>query len=216
MSYVIGNGKYFLTRNCKSQYIPTPDLNDATTFKDKEKVTNTLNNLPKTLKNLNYKAMEIVEESSSEEPKTEKKKFSIKSEYEIKLDSSFPCMEDIIDIASNFEKLFCKIIDHKELLEAQLNLINKSIIDVEHLIEFRNLNACQGYKVYKKLRELRLERRKVKDSLTIVQIFQDFVTDDPAKQEIAKRIEGIQERIYSPRVLVELFKVEGENEDHEA
>lgn len=213
MSYVIGNGKYFIARNHKSQYIPTPELNEAITFKEKVKATNTLSNLPKTLKNLSYKVVEIVKELDSE---SQTEKFSIKTDYDIKLDSSFPVMEDIIKIASSFEGLFSKIVSHKELLEARLNLINKSIVDVEHLIEFRSLNACQGYKVYKKLKELRLERREVKDSLTIVQIFQEFVTDDPAKQEIAKRIAGIQERIYSPRVLVELFKVEGENEDHEA
>lgn len=45
---------------------------------------------------------------------------------------------------------------------------DKNIADIYHYIETTNLNACQGYKAYKKLQAALIERRRIKNEREVV------------------------------------------------
>ena len=66
-------------------------------------------------------------------------------------------------ISEAVAKLNCR---HFELSE-ELSKYDRQRTDVEHYIEFNagKLNACDGYKAYKMLQDVLIQRRKVKDEL---------------------------------------------------
>ncbi len=74
-----------------------------------------------------------------------------------------------------------------------------------HYIEFTNLNAAQGYKAYKILKDRRVKRRSIKNELQVLGIILGKKISETATDEIMKCIEGLDNRQYAPRVLQELF-----------
>ena len=65
-------------------------------------------------------------------------------------------------------KLNCR---HTALVEEE-SKYDRQRTDIEHYIEFNagKLNACDGYKAYKLLQDVLLQRRKVKDELQMINV----------------------------------------------
>jgi hypothetical protein len=70
-----------------------------------------------------------------------------------------------IDILNKFE-------DRKNILISNLSDLDLEEQDLLHYIETEKFNAVEGYKLSKKIKEIRLERRKVKNELSLVNLFQ--------------------------------------------
>ena len=89
-------------------------------------------------------------------------------------------------------------------LNQQLSKLDKIINDLTHFIEFNDLNASQGYKMYKMLHDFLNQRREVKDLLSKIQMinsnFEDIENCDISE------FKSYNDRSYTPRVLDELFK----------
>lgn len=97
---------------------------------------------------------------------------------------------------------------HQELVD-QESKYDCQKTDIEHYIEFNagKLNACDGYKAYKLLQDVLLERRKIKDELQIIQVVRDRMNvEDIANVE--QKIKELEARIYKPRELTYLFEKE--------
>ena len=92
-----------------------------------------------------------------------------------------------------------------ELSEKRSN-VDKEITDLQHYIEQRNLNACDGYKAYKQLQGILIRRRAIKDEQLIVSIIEDCKMEPKSIEDTIKRIHGMDDRKYRPRVLTELFE----------
>ena len=92
----------------------------------------------------------------------------------------------------------------KELVE-QLSLIDQELSDVNHYIEFCNLNAAQGYKAYKMIKERRIKRRTIKNELNVLNIILGKKISETATDEIEKAVAGMDKRKYEPRIMEELF-----------
>lgn len=81
-------------------------------------------------------------------------------------------------------------------------------IDLLHKIEFTELDVVSGFLIYRQLQEVRLRRRRAKDSLELLSLFQESgILEGLGKlrdtiREYQKRIDN---RSYLPRVLDELF-----------
>lgn len=68
------------------------------------------------------------------------------------------------------QKLIDDIVNNLNILEelpkkvnAELSRLDKEQCDVLHMIEFGRFNACDGYKLAKRLQDIRLERRDIKN-----------------------------------------------------
>ena len=83
--------------------------------------------------------------------------------------------------------------------------MDKELCDILHYIEFCNLNAAQGYKAYKMVKERRILRRKIKDEISILDSILGQKVSQTAKNAIQKTAENMDKRTYEPRVLKELF-----------
>ena len=190
MPYVLTNDKNWLMYNAARQFIATPDVEQAQQFTTAAKAENARFNLPKPLKNLVYHvqfigmAIDHVDIDADIEP----------------ID-----LHDGLDTIAAMLDLHKQCAAQQQWLENRLCETQSKICDIEHAIEFYNYNARDGYKMYKRLKELRLERRKYKDALLICEIMAgSFAAVDWA--ELDGRIPNLAERVYKPRFYPELFE----------
>ena len=118
-------------------------------------------------------------------------------------------------VAENIQKWINKITDlnglatdalhRKEELCEELSFVDRELSDINHYIEFCNLNAAQGWKAYKKIKERRIKRRSIKNEIQILNIILDKKISDTVTNEILESMSKMDKRTYEPRVMNELF-----------
>ena len=162
-------------------------------------------NMPKSFKNLGYHIegkAEIVKTTqtqmrSQQNPSEHKKVI-------VKYDSSY-----IRGIKNRICQISDFISDLKNKRQEAVGIVEKcerEIFDLEHNAEFYNKNACEGYKMWRKLGEVRRERRRAKDLIVIVDaILEDNSFDGILSQKTLNRISGLENRTYSIRELDDIF-----------
>ena len=191
--YVLYNNKYYLMQNAIGQWTPTPELNEAFQFIDKTKAENALANLPKQMRNLGYFVQQI-------ETPTKSVDFDeLNSELElVNYDSA------LVQIGS-FCDLHDQIVARATWVEYKLQEVENKIQDVLHAIEFNSCNARDGYKIYKLLHDLRLERRKYKDEQIIADVMKSGFAG--SNWELVRtRVDDLKDRQYHVREMEELFE----------
>ena len=178
--------------NAIGQWTPTPELNESFQFNDKIKAENALANLPKQMRNLGYFVQQV---NAPSKP----------------VDFDQFTNVDLVNYDSALAQigLFCDL--HDQLVaratwvEYKLQEVENKIQDVLHAIEFNSYNARDGYKIYKLLHELRLERRKDKDEQIIADVMKSGFAG--SNWELARtRVDDLKDRQYHVRNLEELFK----------
>lgn len=121
------------------------------------------------------------------------------------IDISDICNGETDDILGEIEILSKKLICCSSYLSNNLSLLDQKIGDLYHFIEFNDLNAVNGYKIYKKLQETLKERRLVKDKLFDIENLTTLINYSKVK-DVKKKIQLNKNKEYKPRVLFELFK----------
>ena len=190
--YVLYNQKYYLMQNAIGQWIPADNLAEAFKFKDRIKAENALANLPKATRNLGYQIKQIDEPS---------KPVDIDQFENVELVNYDSALAQI----GAFCDLHDQLVARAAWVEYKLNEVENKIQDVLHAIEFNSYNARDGYKMYKLLHDLRLERRRYKDE----QIIADVTTKGFAGSnwETTKtRVDDLKNRKYHVREMEELFE----------
>lgn len=193
--YVITNHKIYISQG-PNNTATTPAIEKAAIYTTKEKAENAFKNLPKTFRNIGFVVKELEPEENN----------IVQWNYDEYIDEH--CLDDIEDKVSSLQYFLRHVYAQKIVAEQQLQEVEKEILDIEHAAEFYNLNAASGYKIYKMLHEARLKRRKYKDQLMIIEIIMDGNIGDISNGITAKRIKGLNNRKYRPRVLEELFEAE--------
>ena len=192
MMYVLYNNKYYLMQNAIKQFVPTPELNEAFQFNDKTKAENALSNLPKQMRNLGYFVQQV---DASSKP--------------VNFDQFTNV--DLVDYDSALAQIgsFCDL--HDQLVaratwvEYKLQEVEDKIQDVLHAIEFNSYNARDGYKIYKLLHDLRVERRKYKDEQIIADVMKSGFAG--SNWELVRtRVDDLKDRQYHVREMEELFE----------
>ena len=190
--YVLYNTKYYLMQNAIKQLIPTDNLDEAFQFNDKTKADNALANLPKQMRNLDYFVQQVDAPSKP-------------------VDFDQFTNVDLVDYDSalaqigSFWDLHDQLVARATWVEYKLQEVENKIQDVLHAIEFNSYNARDGYKIYKLLHDLRLERRKYKDEIFIRELIDDNIHDvDWGK--FRSRVKDVKDRQYHVREMEELFK----------
>lgn len=190
--YVLYNQKYYLMQNAIKQFIPTTELNEAFQFNDKTKADNALANLPKQTRNLGYRVIQI---SNTDKP------VDFDQFTDIELVNYDLALAQIGAFCDLHDQLVARAtwIDHK------LTEVENKIQDVLHAIEFNSYNARDGYKMYKLLHDLRLERRKYKDEQIVADVMKSGFAG--SNWELARtRVDDLKDRQYHVREMEELFE----------
>lgn len=198
--YVITDGTKYIMKGKRGNFTPTNCAAWAETF-SKEKATNVLNNqISKNLRK-GYR-IECLEPDSP----------GIKSVTQTDLKQTEKVMEsDVIqgwiNRVQGLNGLIKDVKVRKEELLQQLSNIDKQLCDIYHYIEFSSLNACQGYKAAKMIKDKRIVRRRIKNELQVLSIILSSNISDEIEQEVVGRIKGMDNRVYDPRSLTELFEL---------
>lgn len=139
----------------------------------------------------------------------EKKKSSMEIDEngEILLKSSFSFHDyqisaEMREIALRLEHVFQNVEDICLNYGEILRDLDAQIEDELHYIEFFDLDASRCVKAYKRLQELRVKRRCIKDSMQLADLFvKQLGTDLPQRlNHVSDRINHWDKRIYTVRV----------------
>jgi len=190
--YVLYNNKYYLMHNAIGQWIPTTELSESFQFNDKTKADNALANLPKQMRNLGYFVQQIDVPSKP-------------VDFDQFNNSNLVNYDLALAQIGAFCDLHDQLVARATWVEYKLQEVENKIQDVLHAIEFNSYNARDGYKIYKLLHDLRLERRKYKDEIFIRELIDDNIRSaDWGK--FKSRVEYVKNRKYNAREMEELFK----------
>ncbi len=190
--YVLYNQKYYLMHNAIGQFVPTPELNESFYFFDKTKADNALANMPKQMRNLGYFVQQI------DIPSKPVDFDQFNNSNLVNYDSA------LVQIGS-FCDLHDQLVARATWVEYKLQEVENKIQDVLHAIEFNSYNARDGYKIYKLLHDLRLERRKYKDEQIIADVMKSGFAN--SNWELVRtRVDDLKDRQYHVREMEELFE----------
>ena len=178
--------------NAIGQWIPTSELAEAFQFNDKTKAENALANLPKQMRNLGY----FVQQIDAPVKSVEINWFN---------NSNLVNYDSALAQISSFCDLHDQLVARATWIEYKLQEVENKIQDVLHAIEFNSYNARDGYKIYKLLHDLRLERREYKDEQIIADVMKSGFANSNWEL-VRNRVDDLKDRQYHVRNLEELFK----------
>lgn len=197
--YVITDGTRWIMRDRKGKYVPTSCEALADVFSNKQATGIYQSNLSKALKSV-FRVQKI-----DEPPKLIKQISQETVQENTEKVSTAENVQRWIDKIEGLNGLATEALHRKDELVQQLSKVDQELSDVNHYIEFCNLNAAQGYKAYKMIKDRRIKRRSIKNELQVVNIILSKKICETATDEIQKAIVGMDQRTYEPRVLNELF-----------
>jgi len=126
-------------------------------------------------------------------------------------------IESFNEMLSQVNSFIMEVPKRIEELKDRITHQHDMIVDIQHFIEFNKLNASDGYKVQAKLKEVLNTRRELKEELEYLESIgsqsKQCLKKDNALQPISHAIRDkkrtINSRVYTPRVLVDLFNNDG-------
>lgn len=192
MPYIIGNGKTYIHRSESNRYSSVDNISEASVWASKKKARNVIEHcLNKQLRKLCPNVISVDDSRHDE---------CVGSNP---IELGF----DILEKADEISELARRAENRAAYLSEQIRQVDLSIVDIEHAAEFYNLNASQGYKLYKMLHDARIKRRELKNELDKIHYFLGSKTNVTGMENLRKSIEGLDNRQYRPRVINELFNV---------
>lgn len=197
--YVITDGSRWIMRNRNGKYVPTSCETLADVYSNKQANSIFQNQLSKALKSCFHV------EKTDKPPELIKQITQEKVNENTETPSNSENIQYWIDKVSDLNGLASEALHRKDNLLSQLSKVDQELSDIDHYIEFVNLNAAQGYKAYKMIKDRRIIRRSIKNELEVLNIILGKKISETATDEIQKAISGMDKRTYEPRVLNELF-----------
>lgn len=197
--YVITDGTRWIMRDRHGKYVPTSCEALADIFSNKQATGIFQSNLSKALKSV-FRVQKI-----DDPPKLIKQIPQEAAQKNTEKVSTAENIQHWINKIDGLNGLATEALHRKDELVQQLSKVDQELSDINHYIEFCNLNAAQGYKAYKMIKDRRIKRRSIKNELQILEIILSKKISETATDEIHKAITGMDNRKYEPRLLNELF-----------
>lgn len=168
-----------------------------------EKAQHIKAHLPKTLQRFHFQ-VERAGEETVDVPDVDPQTVNIPGESKVIMNTyraGVPsCVQAWVNKVKSFNGLAKEAEQRKEFLNGKLSDTDKEIENVKHEIEFsQNMNVCDGYSEYKKMRELLRKRREIKDELFIVNLILSSNLSAVSQNQIERSAEGLANRKYKYR-----------------
>ena len=114
-------------------------------------------------------------------------------------------VEQQFEDKKNSLKAFIDSMDDTGTLAKEMSQIDKELEDMKHYIEFSCLNAADGYKAFKKMQDILLKRRAIKDKMGFAYVLEQKKIDKPSLQAVLTYLESLSNRSYEVRTDTGLF-----------
>lgn len=113
--------------------------------------------------------------------------------------------EALIDGMEKSESFFLDVDARYDCLNDDLSTVDREISDIDHYIEFNNLNACDGFKAYRELQKRLRRRRVIKDEMLILSRIRCCKITKKEVNDVKNAVYGLSTRKYAPRELKNIF-----------
>lgn len=202
MSYVLTDGKGYISRMRGGKIVVTYDFDLATKYPTKTHALEFLSSLNKSYNQKGYRPKKV-EAKEKQLPPPEKQKLEpvrgkIAEFEELTQLRNYLIMID--QILGSLKDLYSK--KYNELTEA-----SDSLEDISHAIEFTNANAVQRCYLENEFKKARLKRRECKDMMTLIDLVSKFEPDDWGSNKLQKALAALDNRTYTPRIRRDLFEI---------
>lgn len=166
-----------------------------------DKANNILKSLPRTMKKFHFALIKIPSNSENCEgiqnmyrKKNDKHKIS-KKEYIVPIE-----VENWLDKMKDCNGLAKEALNRKTELIHQLSNVDKELSNCLHEIElYKNMNACNGYKEYRRIKIILEKRRVIKDELIVVKSILSSNLQSISFDRIQRVIDGLGNRKFAIR-----------------
>lgn len=114
-------------------------------------------------------------------------------------------IEETVEFLNNTESIF-------KNLESKLSMIDKEQEDLLHELELSNLSGVKMVQLAAKLKQVRKERREIKQEYTTLMLIKNFMKEknninkdlEKLKNTLCSTIRKMETKTYKPRVLTDL------------
>ena len=184
-------GSYIRFDENSGRYVPVNNRRFATKFQSRDKAKNILQNAVSKQLRKNYKVSEVLYDTKD-------------------IDSYSIAPEETPNTKNEYAQVVFETDQKRAELISALSNIDKEISDINHYIEFTNLDAYRGWMAFSMLQKRLRYRRKIKDALCVINQVKGCCVDASMLQELLDEIDrGKRKKQYTPRVLDELFEKSG-------
>jgi len=204
--YVISNGHNYIMKRKGGRICATCDINLALQFESKGLAICEINKLPAGYKNGYYvpKSMDEIE-AANKSPNITNQVVKPNT-YAFHMKDS----EWLIELKKNLEvtdKTMASLDDLYAKVYSDLTAASDEIADIEHAIEFKTVNAAQGYQLMAELKKARRKRREAKDAKFLIEIAMSRRNNnDWGHSRLETAIEQLDTRQFTPKVRNDLFE----------
>lgn len=204
--YVISNSHNYIMKRKGGRICATCDINLALQFESKGLAICEINKLPAGYKNGHYvpKSMDEIEAANKSPNITNQ--VAKPNTYAFHMKDS----EWLIELKKNLEvtdKTMASLDDLYAKVYSDLTAASDEIADIEHAIEFKTVNAAQGYQLMAELKKARRKRREAKDAKFLIEIAMSHRNNnDWGHSRLETAIEQLDTRQFTPKVRNDLFE----------
>lgn len=211
MSFVITNGTDYISKQNR-KYVKIRSSEQAFKFPTKEAALNIFNNqinkkdrasmFLREITSGNNKS--VVADPAAKDVVTDMPKVSKHFTT-----SEFKVPENVNGWVNRLKELNGLALEAKtrnDVLCTSLSEVDKKIAAAHHYIEGSHFNVCGGYKAYKMLQDLLIERRQIKNEQEVIRYILSNKLTDTIGADVEKVIDKIQKKEYEPKTLTELFE----------
>lgn len=104
------------------------------------------------------------------------------------------------------DKTMCNLKEMYSKVYGDLTSAGDEIDDLEHAIEFKTVNAAQGYQLMAELKRARRKRREAKDAKFLLEIIMNEEDKGWVDGKLETAIEQLGNRKFTPKVRNDLFE----------
>ena len=202
MNYVISGhgGKIFI--RLSGNGVPETCTKKLRQEFEYSKARNVLDNLPKSMKRFHFKVepvpqiqIEKISPDAKISPPISNKKKVIQNTYIVP-----ECVSGWLNKVKNCNELAKDASKRKEELVHLLSDVDKELSNCLHSIELEpSKNGCEGFKEYKRAKNILEKRRIIKDELVIVSSILNSNLSSIASDKIEKVVNGLSNRKFTIR-----------------
>lgn len=202
--YVISNGHNYIMKRKGGRICATCDINLALQFESKGLAICEINKLPAGYKNGHY-APKSMDEATIAGRSPNITAPVAKNTYAFQMEDSEWLAKLKKDLVIT-DRTMCNLNEMYSKVYGDLTAAGDEIDDLEHAIEFKTVNAAQGYQLMAELKRARRKRREARDAKFLLEIIMNEKDKGWMDGRLETAIEQLDTRQFTPKVRNDLFE----------
>lgn len=203
--YVISNGHNYIMKRKGGRICATCDINLALQFESKGLAICEINKLPAGYKNGHYTPKSMDEATIAGKSPNIAAPADKPNTYEFQMEDSEWLAKLKKDLVIT-DRTMCNLNEMYSKVYGDLTAAGDEIDDLEHAIEFKTVNAAQGYQLMAELKKARRKRREAKDAKFLLEIIMNEEDKGWVDGRLETAIEQLGNRKFTPKIRNDLFE----------